>query len=179
MHIIAYDDSAVEVMESCIIHAYLGSTINRWDCQVTQTEGYHYWEETIVKMNWVVFTEIRPLQRRLNSITCIINKVCDPELHSSPRVTKVDKLKANQIKGTVEDEVIQPVMPTVMHNKENILNGKRLPTTKNCWTVQHVMKEYKAVFNGIGIFSRRTIPHSAERKLYSSPTCTLPSSSKS
>ena len=54
----------------------------------------------------------------------------------------VDKLKSNQTKktkGTVEDEVIQPVKSTVVHNKDSIiLNGKKhsLPTTK-----EYLMKE--------------------------------------
>ena len=77
----------------------------------------------------------------------------DPELQSTPRVTKVnvDKPKSNQTKktkGTVEDEVIQPVKPKVVHNKDSIiLNGKEhsLLTTK-----EYLMKEYKDVFSGIG-----------------------------
>ena len=40
VHITAYDDNAVEVIGSCIIHAHVGRTIYRLECQVTKTEGY-------------------------------------------------------------------------------------------------------------------------------------------
>ena len=56
--------------------------------------------------------------------------------------------KAKKTKGTVEEEVIQPVKPTVVCNKDSIiLNGKKhnLPTTK-----EYLLKEYKDVFSGIG-----------------------------
>ena len=63
----------------------------------------------------------------------------------------MDKLKSKQAKktkGTVEEEVIQPVKLTIMCSKDSIiLNGKKhsLPTTK-----EYLMKEYKDVFSGIG-----------------------------
>ena len=63
----------------------------------------------------------------------------------------MDKLKSNQAKetkGTVEEEVIPPVKPKVVCNKDSIiLNRKKhsLPTTK-----EYLMKEYKDVFSGIG-----------------------------
>ena len=40
VHIIAYDDNAVKVMGSCIIHAHSGKTVYKLECQVTKTEGY-------------------------------------------------------------------------------------------------------------------------------------------
>ena len=63
VHIIAYDDNAVKVMESCIIHARSGKTVYKLECQVTKTEGYFILgRDTAVKMNYVNFPEVKPPQ---------------------------------------------------------------------------------------------------------------------
>ena len=54
--IIAYDDNAVKVLGSCIIHAHSGKTVYKLECQVTKTEGYFIrGRDTAVKMNYVNF----------------------------------------------------------------------------------------------------------------------------
>ena len=151
VHTTAYDDNAGEVIGSCIIHAYAGSKVYKLECQVTKTEGYFILgRDTAAKMNYVAFPEIKPPERSLHNITTA--SANDQELQSAPKVkANVDKLKSNKAKktkGTVEEEVIQPVKPTVVCKKDSIiLNGKKhsLPTTK-----EYLLKEYKDVFSGIG-----------------------------
>ena len=85
-------------------------------------------------MSYVAFPEIKPPERSLhNKMSASENQVHDQKLQSTPEVkVNVDKVKSNKakkIKGTVEDEVIQPVKPTVVHNKDSIiLNGKKQST---------------------------------------------------
>ena len=132
MCIIAYDDNAVKVIGSCIIHGHSG--------KVTKTEGYFIlWRDTAIKMNYVNFPEVKPPQRSLH------NLVSTQAFSQESATVSVDKLTK---KKTVPDKVTQPVKPTVRHNRDSIiLNGKThsLPTTK-----EYLMKEYKDVFSGIG-----------------------------
>ena len=67
--ITAYDDNAVAVIGSCIIHAHAGSTIYRLECQVTKTEGYFILgRDTATKMNYSSIPEIKPPERSLQNI---------------------------------------------------------------------------------------------------------------
>ena len=69
VHIIAYDDNAVKVVGSCIIHALSGKTVYKLECQVTKTEGYFILRrDTAVKMNYVNFPEVKPPQRSLHNL---------------------------------------------------------------------------------------------------------------
>ena len=138
--IIAYDDNAVKVMGSCIIHAHSGKTVYKLECPVTKTEGYFILgRDTAVKTNYVNFSGVRPPQRSLD------NLVSTQAVSQESKTVSVNKLTK---KKTVSDKVTQPSKPTVKHNRDSIsLNGKThsLPTTK-----EYLMKEYKDVFSGIG-----------------------------
>ena len=138
--LIAYDDNAVEVMGSCIIHAHSGKTFYKLECQVTKTEGYFILRrDTAVKMNYVNFPEVKPPPRSLHNLVSI--QVVSQE----SAAVSVDKLTEKKV---VSDKVTQPVKPTVKCNRDSItLNGKThsLPTTK-----EYLMKEYKDVFSRIG-----------------------------
>ena len=140
MHIIAYDDNAVKVMGSCIIHTHSGKTVYKLECQVTKTEGYFILgRDTAVKMNYITFPEVKPPQRSLH------NLVSTQAVSQESATVSADKLTK---KKTVPDKITQPVKPTVKCNRDSItLNGKThsLPTTK-----EYLMKEYKDVFSGIG-----------------------------
>ena len=140
VRIIAYDDNALEVMGSCIIHAHSGKTVYKLECQVTKTEGYfNLGRDTALKMNYVNFPEVKPPQRSLH------NLVSTQAVSKESATASVDKLTK---KKTVPDNVTQPVKPTVKCNRDSItLNGKThsLPTTK-----EYLMKEYKDVFSEIG-----------------------------
>ena len=140
MCIIAYDDNAVKVMGSCIIHAHSSKTVYKLECQVTKTEGYFILgRDTAVKMNYVNFTEVTPPQRSLH------NLVSTQAVSQESATVSVDKLTK---KNAVSDKKSQLVKPTVKNNRDSItLNGKThsLPITK-----EYLMKEYKDVFSGIG-----------------------------
>ena len=73
VHIIAYDDNAVEVMGSCTIHtAKTGKTVYKLECQVTKTEGYFIiGRDMAVKMNYVNFPEVKPPQRSFHNLVSI------------------------------------------------------------------------------------------------------------
>ena len=140
VHIIVYDDNAVKVMGSCIIHTHAGKTVYKLECQVTKTESHFIlWRDTVVKMNYVNFPEVKPPQRSLH------NLVSTQVVSQESATVSVDKLTK---KKAVPDKVTQPVKPTVKHNRDSItLNEKThsLPTTK-----EYLMKEYKDVFSGMG-----------------------------
>ena len=90
-------------------------------------------------MNYFKFPEVKPPQRSLQHL------VSTQAVSQQSATVSVDKLTKKKI---VPDKETQPVKPTVKHNRDGItLNGKThsLPTTK-----EHLMKEYKDVFNGIG-----------------------------
>ena len=138
--IIAYNDNALKVMGSCIIHAHSDKAVYKLECQVTKTEGYFILgRDTAVKMNYVNFPEVKPPQRSIH------NLIPTQAVSQESATVSVDKLTK---KKTIPDKVTQPVKPIVKHNRDSItLNGKThsLPTTK-----EYLMKEYKDVFSGIG-----------------------------
>ena len=69
VHIIAFDDNAVKVMGSCIIHAHSGKTVYKLECRFTKTEGYCILgRDTAVKINYVNFAEVKPPQRSLHNL---------------------------------------------------------------------------------------------------------------
>ena len=60
VHIIAYDDNAVKVIGSCIVHAHSGKTVYKLECQVTKAEGYIILErDTALKVNYINFPEVK------------------------------------------------------------------------------------------------------------------------
>ena len=89
--IIAYDDNAVKVMGSCIIHAHSGKTVYKLECQVTKTEGYFILgRDTAVKMNCVNFPEVKPPQRSLH------NLVSTQAVNQESATVSVDRLTRKQ-----------------------------------------------------------------------------------
>ena len=100
VRIIAYDDNAVEVMGSCILHAHTDSKVYRLECQVTQTEGHFILgRDTAVQMKYVAFPEIKPPQISLKTI------VSAQAVSQKSTTVNVDAMKSHKTKES-EDTVI-------------------------------------------------------------------------